>query len=512
MSSANWSAQIKKMLSCLFNVRYILVTSVLFKFLLSFYLNYRQFYYVTTKSTESLLSKPDFERFCSMNIDLLTLSNYPSCPRESIISIITLNFRTLIFKTALIDTFFSNLVVPLALYGSSLYASIFQTGFNYAKYLGFILFNLTHFILQYASSLPAIFYFNYLNQHRFTPVDDEDYISFRKQAFQLLEDYFINFVTELLLDLLLYLMFTFLPMHFVIPTWLVCRIAYLFYTEFIQEFNTLSSISLKNSNLLKYFAPLAEKMTFPVSAIYVIMPTAEPQSQLINAALTGLFGYYRMIIYASLFVFFSIDEIKGIVCHELGHWYYAHVNQTMIFSSFLGYFQYWLMYVYGNSLKRFQDFGFLDGLALTDVEKSKLQAGLSFYSISEFGHLFGTLGFFINLLNLHICRKQELQADAFSAHFDHGENLKEGLKKFAKLHKVDMDPFVASLMSSHPPLKDRLARIDAEIALLKKQKSLSSTLINNRHRSPRKQSKSSHTPPKFNTSPRYTRNARHGQK
>lgn len=120
------------------------------------------------------------------------------------------------------------------------------------------------------------------------------------------------------------------------------------------------------------------------------------------------------------------DDIIGIVCHEMGHWYHSHnvilmSIQFMIVFAFLGISKLFLFNEY-----MYLSFGF---------EKKELVMGFQL-----FGMFLAPLSVIMGILGNKISRRNEYQADRFAIRFNQHEALLSGLVKIHKENKADLDP------------------------------------------------------------------------
>lgn len=144
----------------------------------------------------------------------------------------------------------------------------------------------------------------------------------------------------------------------------------------------------------------------------------------------------------------GIEEILGIVRHELGHWKYMHpllniiwviINLVIMFTLF--------SYVINNHVILYQ-FGF--------------RYESNFISLVLFSKLYEVVSWITGLIQTQITRHFEYQADAFAAE---DESLRVGLcRGLIKIHinnaaNLNPDPLYAALKFSHPQLTERLAAL-----------------------------------------------------
>ncbi|KAK0078058.1 hypothetical protein PV325_003017 [Microctonus aethiopoides] len=206
---------------------------------------------------------------------------------------------------------------------------------------------------------------------------------------------------------------------------------------------------------------LAASLKFPLYKLYIV--EGSKRSSHSNAYLYGFYKHKRIVLFDTLVKEYckanessdkdfgcEIDEVIGILAHELGHWKYNHtlkglalaqISFVMNFIPFAKLLHYQPMYT---------AFGFVDtqpifiGLIIVTM-----------YILTPLNTLFG----FLMTVN---SRRFEFQADSFAKKLGHCDALKRSL---IKLHKDNLSyPMYDKLFSgwhhSHPPLLERLEALD----------------------------------------------------
>jgi len=153
---------------------------------------------------------------------------------------------------------------------------------------------------------------------------------------------------------------------------------------------------------------------------------------------------------------YTDDEILAILCHEIGHWYHAHVLRMLVVSSvhIFVLFRLYAFVMYSSSL--FQSFGY-------SPDERSVMVGLSLFSF-----MFTPVETFVGFGMTVMTRMNEYQADDFAVKMNRAEALGTGLRTLCveNLGDLNPDPLYAWFHHSHPSLVERLQNMkikDAEI-------------------------------------------------
>jgi STE24 endopeptidase len=206
---------------------------------------------------------------------------------------------------------------------------------------------------------------------------------------------------------------------------------------------------LKDDTLREKIEALAGQHKFPLTKLYQI--DGSKRSGHSNAYFFGFWKWKQIVLYDTL-LHLSHEDILAILCHELGHWKYNHINFNLVISSvhIFVLFRLFGLVMYAEELSKgmLQDFGYGD-----------LQ--LVMISLSIFSMLFEPTERLVQLLMTMLSRKFEFQADSFAVLNDKGEALANGLIQISDENKGDLnhDPWYSWYHFSHPPMVDRLRAI-----------------------------------------------------
>ena len=219
--------------------------------------------------------------------------------------------------------------------------------------------------------------------------------------------------------------------HFIAPTWIM------------PLFNTFTPI--ETGELREAILSYARSVSFPLQGIFVI--DGSRRSTKANAFFTGFGKNKRIALFDTLLKRQTTEELVAIVAHEVGHYKFNHVRNSMI----LGILHFGVVFL----LLSF----FLGSQSLFDaffLEERSVYAGLVFFTI-----LFTPIETVLSLLANAYSRRNEFQADRFAAlTTSQAKPLITALKKLSIDNLSNLTPhwLEVFLNHSHPPI---LKRIDA---------------------------------------------------
>ena len=194
---------------------------------------------------------------------------------------------------------------------------------------------------------------------------------------------------------------------------------------------------------------LCKKIEFPLTELYKI--DGSKRSAHSQAFFFGFFNKKKIVVYDTLIEKASVKEIIAIVGHELGHWKHKHNVAMLIIQNLFIYLFMGLFSLFLNSDKFYYDFGFSNKYP--------------FMGITIFTIFFSPISIICSALICAIVRRNEFQADRYSASLGMGEDLAKGLSALFKDNKADLDPdhLYALFNRTHPGLSERLAALDTEM-------------------------------------------------
>ncbi|MHB9131712.1 MAG: M48 family metallopeptidase [Armatimonadota bacterium] len=218
-----------------------------------------------------------------------------------------------------------------------------------------------------------------------------------------------------------------------------------FITPLFNKFTPLQDEKLRAEILA-----LAHQQGIPAQNVYEM--DASRQSNAVNAYVIGFGPTLRIVLYDTLLQYFTPDEIKFILAHEMGHYKLGHIYQGIGFAilgtlagSFLLYkVSHWL-------LRRFGGFFGFDNLG--NPAGYPLLMALAFI-LSLIATPVG------NAFSRHI----EWQADRYAVQvYDHAGAGITAFHKLAQINVSEENPprWVVYLLYSHPSIADRIAALKA---------------------------------------------------
>lgn len=186
-----------------------------------------------------------------------------------------------------------------------------------------------------------------------------------------------------------------------------------------------------------------ERVKFPLKGLYSI--DASRRSTKGNAFFTGFGRNKRIALFDTLIERHSVDEVVGVLAHEVGHYKKRHVLIGTVVS----------VIETGLFLGLFALFAGRGGLfAAFGVDAPSFYAGIVFVAI-----LLRPLQFVLSIASAALSRRHERQADRFAvATTGRGEVLAAGLKRLSRdnLSNLTPHPFYVFLNYSHPPMLQRV--------------------------------------------------------
>lgn len=210
--------------------------------------------------------------------------------------------------------------------------------------------------------------------------------------------------------------------------------------------------SLKEGELRTKIEELASRLNFPLDKIYV--EDGSTRSNHVNAYFVGLPGFSKQIVlYDTLLKDFTVDEVIGIMAHEIGHWAHNDTLTSLFFGSSQSVFQYAPLSLFLNNKHFYESIGF------SKNGEMPILAAVDYY---EYVTL--PLNIVIGLVWNYVSRRREYNADKFAVELGYEKDIYAGVLKLGQksLGAVDVDPIYSTLEYSHPHTTERLNAIKAE--------------------------------------------------
>ena len=297
------------------------------------------------------------------------------------------------------------------------------------------------FVISDVMGIPFSLYQNFVIEARF---------GFNKMTFK---TFFADKAKEYLLAVLLGggLLIVFVLMVEVIGAdfwwyfWIIITIFLLvlnmLYTSLLLPlFNKL--VPLEEGELKKSIADFAEKVSFPLTQVFVI--DGSKRSSKGNAFFSGLGRKKKVVLYDTLIAKHSVDELTAVFAHEVGHYKKNHIY----IGTFMSIVQTGLMLFLLSKMILNTEVSFAMGGEVTAIHLNMLAFGILYSPVSRILRI---------IMNL-ISRKHEYEADAYAATYFSAQPLIDGLKKMSGDHLTNLTPHSANVFInySHPTVLQRI--------------------------------------------------------
>lgn len=218
-----------------------------------------------------------------------------------------------------------------------------------------------------------------------------------------------------------------------------------FYTSWILPlFNKLTP--LEEGELKAKIMEYADSVAFPLDNVFVM--DGSKRSAKANAFFSGFGKKKKVVLFDTLIEQHSHEELIAVLAHEVGHFKKKHIVWSMLSSIVqVGLILFVLSrFIYSENLS----------LALGASEWS-IQLNLIAFTL-----LFSPISMVIGMGMNVVSRKNEFQADAYAKETYSGKPLAEALKTLSvkTLSSINPDPAYVFVNYSHPPLLDRLEKLE----------------------------------------------------
>ena len=219
----------------------------------------------------------------------------------------------------------------------------------------------------------------------------------------------------------------------------------MFYTSlFLPLFNKLTPLG--DGDLKKSIEAFAKKVNFPLDNIFVM--DGSKRSAKANAFFSGIGRKKKIVLYDTLIINHTTEELVAVLAHEVGHFKKKHIIWSYLISIVQVFFVLFIL-----SLMIFnENLSLALGGSIQAIHLNLIAFGILFSPIS------GITGLLMSLLS----RKNEFEADAYAREKFNGTALGNALKKLSvdSLSNLYPHPAYVFFHYSHPPLLERLAAIN----------------------------------------------------
>jgi STE24 endopeptidase len=245
--------------------------------------------------------------------------------------------------------------------------------------------------------------------------------------------------------------------------WVIAWAVITFFMIFISMFYSNLIVPLFNKQkpleqgtLRDAIEEFAIKVGFKLKNIYVI--DGSKRSSKANAYFTGLGMKKRIVLYDTLIKDHTIEELVGVLAHEIGHYKKKHTYVGILLSILQTGIMLFIL-----SLFIRQHSAVAQSLCQALSGLSGLEIKQSFHlGILAFGLLYSPLSLVLGLIMNRISRKHEYAADRFAGTQFNAKALMDALKKLSvnNLSNLNPHPLYVFFYYSHPTLLQRLHALE----------------------------------------------------
>ncbi len=211
-------------------------------------------------------------------------------------------------------------------------------------------------------------------------------------------------------------------------------------------FNKLEN--LKEGDLRTRLMAVADRGGFFADTIQVI--DGSKRSTHSNAFFTGFGRFRRIVLFDTLIEHLEPSEIEAVLAHEIGHYKKGHILKMMLMNFAMMFATFALMGWLSVSEWFYVGFGFTEAQGFAPV-------------LLMFSMFSGLFTFWLTPILNAFSRRNEYEADAFSAKICDAEYLKSALRKLHKKNLGNMTPhpIYSAFYYSHPTLLERESALDS---------------------------------------------------
>lgn len=213
-------------------------------------------------------------------------------------------------------------------------------------------------------------------------------------------------------------------------------------------------VPLEDGELKERITILFEKTGFKTSGIFTM--DASKRSNHSNAYFTGFGKNKRIVLYDTLIKQLDTEEVVAVLAHELGHCKHHHITKRMCIMIPIVFAVLFAISILIKNSSLYTGFGF---------DPQKGFAALKFIGIFLLGLSFGGFDSLVNLVSNASSRKDEFQADRYSATMcGSGKPLSTALIKLNSENLSEIvPPKIYSVFNyNHPPLLERIREVMGE--------------------------------------------------
>lgn len=222
----------------------------------------------------------------------------------------------------------------------------------------------------------------------------------------------------------------------------------LYTSVIVPLFNKLTP--LEDGELRTAIEDYAKSVNFPLTNVFVI--DGSKRSSKSNAYFSGFGKSKKVVLFDTLIENHTIEELVGVLAHEIGHFKKKHIIQGMVLSVLqVGI----MLFILGQILFHPELSLWLSqalGAAEVSIPLNMIAFGILYTPISKI------TGILMNVFS----RKNEFEADEYAATTYKKEAIADALKKLSADNLSHMTPHGAYVFVhySHPPVIQRLQAIE----------------------------------------------------
>ena len=223
-------------------------------------------------------------------------------------------------------------------------------------------------------------------------------------------------------------------------------VAPVFIMPLFNKFTPLEDGELKES-----ISSYADKQGFTLKGIFKM--DGSKRSTKTNAYFTGFGRWRRIVLFDTLIEKHSIEELVGVLAHEVGHYKLKHIQKHIMSSVLSSGLMFFILSLFITQPGLYQAFS-VDSADVGGYPP--IYAGMLF-----FGFLYTPISMILSIYENRASRRHEYQADAYAVNTSgHKQSFIQGLKRLSvdNLSNLTPHPLKVFLEYSHPPI---LARIQA---------------------------------------------------
>ena len=222
---------------------------------------------------------------------------------------------------------------------------------------------------------------------------------------------------------------------------LITFIAPVFIMPLFNKYVPLEDGELK-TELEKY----AKEQNFKMKGLYKM--DGSKRSTKTNAFFTGFGKFRRIVLFDTLIIKHTTQELVSVLAHEMGHYKKGHIHKFMIMSFINTIIIFFLLSLFIGNEDLFAAF--------------KMQYVSVYGALIFFGFLYTPISMFLSVIQNVISRKYEYEAVRYSVTtYKNPKAMVEALKKLSVDNLSNLTPHRMKVFMeySHPPVLDRINAI-----------------------------------------------------